>query len=72
MITREHPFYDEDPVGIIGKITGEDPVPPSEFNPKIPKELDNIIMTALQKDKVKRWRSADIMHHELKRLVEGE
>jgi len=71
MITREHPFYDEDPVGIIGKIIGEDPVPPSEINPMIPNELDNIIMTALQKDKAKRWRSADIMHHELKRLVEG-
>jgi len=71
MITRQHPFYDEDPVGIIGKITGEDPVPPSEINPLIPKELDNIIMTALQKEKAKRWRSADIMHHELKRLLEG-
>ena len=71
MITREHPFYDEDPVGIIAKITGEDPIPPSEINPLIPKELDNIIMTALQKDKANRWRSADIMHHELKRLIEG-
>ena len=71
MITRQHPFYDEDPVGIIGKITGEDPRPPSEINPMIPNELDNIIMTALEKDKAKRWRSADIMHHELKRLIEG-
>ena len=71
MITRQHPFYDEDPVGIIGKITGEDPVLPSAINPKVPKELDDIIMTALQKDKAKRWHSADIMHHELKKLVEG-
>ena len=53
------------------KYTGEDPVPPSEVNPKIPKELDRIIMTALEKEKGKRWRSADIMHHELKRLLEG-
>ena len=71
MITRQHPFFDEDPVGIIGKITGENPRPPSEINPMIPKELDNIIMTALEKEKEKRWRSADIMHHELKKLIEG-
>ena len=39
VLTAVNPFIDEDPIGIIGKITNEDPDPPSSINPEIPPEM---------------------------------
>ena len=48
----------------------EIPKPPSALNPEVSKELDAIVMKALEKKKEDRWRSADVMYEELKKLVE--
>jgi len=69
VLTGVNPFYDDDPIGIMGKITNEDPDPPSIINPEISPELDNIILGALRKRKEDRWRSADVMYDRLKELV---
>lgn len=66
MLTGKNPFMDNDPLGVISKITGEDPVPPSELNPKVSGALDDIVMKALQKMKKDRWASADVMYDRLK------
>jgi len=66
MLTGIHPFYDEDPAGIIGNILGEEPESPSTIDSKIPKFLDKIIMKALNKDKSSRWSSAGVMYDRLK------
>ena len=69
VLTGVNPFIDEDPIGIIGKITNEDPDPPSSINPEIPPEIDNIVMGALRKRKEDRWRSADVMYDRLSEIV---
>ena len=66
MLTGVNPFYDDDALGIMGKLTGETPEPPSSINPDVPKFLDNVILKALQKEKKDRWASADIMNDRLK------
>ena len=66
MLTRSHPFYDEDPAGIIGNIMNEEPEPPSVLDSRIPKFLDKIVLKALSKNKRDRWRSADIMYDRLR------
>ncbi|HEX4455870.1 MAG TPA: serine/threonine-protein kinase [Kofleriaceae bacterium] len=35
--------------------------PPSRWNPRVPPDLDNIAMTALQRDPAQRWQSAAAM-----------
>jgi eukaryotic-like serine/threonine-protein kinase len=35
--------------------------PPSRWNPRVPPDLDNIVMTALQRDPSQRWQSATAM-----------
>ena len=72
MLTGENPFYDEDSAGIVGKVLYEDVARPSELNPDISGELDNYVMKALEKQKEDRWSSAEVMYHELKKLVSGE
>ncbi len=71
VLTGMNPFIDDDPIGIMGKITNEDPDPPSSINPEIPPEIDNIVMGALRKRKEDRWRSADVMYDRLREIVDG-
>ncbi len=71
MLTGKNPFMADDPAGIITNILYETVEPPSSINSNISPELETIIMKALEKEKENRWRSADIMFHELKRYVEG-
>jgi len=72
MLTGINPFHDDDALGIIGKITGETPAPPSHINPDVPKSLDKIVLKALSKDKKGRWASADIMFDRLKTVTTRE
>jgi eukaryotic-like serine/threonine-protein kinase len=36
--------------------------PPSKFNPKVPKQIDAIVMTALERDPDQRWQKANALH----------
>jgi len=72
MLTGINPFHDDDALGIIGKITGETPKPPSSVNPDVPKSLDKIVLKALSKEKKGRWASADIMFDRLKTVTTKE
>ena len=70
MLTGENLFFDEDSAGIVGNIMYEEPEPPSVHNREVTKELDYIVMRALEKKKEDRWRSADVMYDRLKELVD--
>ena len=68
MLTNENPFYDEDSAGIMNNILYEEIDSPSYINSEVPEDVDYIVMNALEKRKEDRWRSADIMYHELRRI----
>ncbi len=68
MLTGENPFFDDDAKAIIENIIHLDPRPPMTLNPDIPKELDSIILKALQKRKEDRWRSTDVMFDRVRRV----
>jgi len=61
ILTGENPFYSENPIGIINNIINRDPAPPSSVRSGISPEIDAMILRALEKDKGKRFRSADAM-----------
>ena len=46
----------------------EQPVPPSSVNPNVPGDWDNLILKALQKEPVKRYRSATLMGQAISEL----
>jgi len=68
MVTGKLPFYDEVPMAVLNKILKDDPEPPSKFNPGLPKELEEVILRALQKEIGKRYKSALEMKSDLERL----
>ncbi|MEW5936882.1 MAG: serine/threonine-protein kinase [Candidatus Thermoplasmatota archaeon] len=57
MLTGSLPFSG-DREDIVKRILREEPRPPSELNPNVPKTLDAIILRALAKRKEDRWQSA--------------
>ena len=71
MLTGEVPFTGDQPVEIAMKHLSNVPAPPSELNPKVPHDLDAIVLRALAKDPAQRYQSAEEMDAELGRVARG-
>jgi serine/threonine-protein kinase len=57
MLTKRLPFEADTPVGVALQHVNTPPPPPSTFNPKIPPEVDAIVLRALAKDPAERYPS---------------
>jgi len=68
MATGKIPFDGPTAAVIFDGILNRNPVPPLELNPGLLPKLDEIIRTALEKDRDLRYQSAAEMRAELKRL----
>jgi len=61
MVTGERPFKAETQVDVVLKQLNEQPIPPSQINPKVPLGLEQIILCAMQKNPADRYQSASQM-----------
>src|SRR5262245_35303910 len=68
MATGKVPFEGPTAATIFDSILNQDPPSPMELNPSLPPKLDEVIRTALEKDRDLRYQSAAEMRSELKRL----
>lgn len=66
MLTGKLPFEGENGVDVLGSILHKEPVPPSQFIPGIPLELENLISKALQKDREERYQTIEEILGQLK------
>jgi serine/threonine protein kinase len=67
-VTGRPPFSGASAVEICAQIIRDNPRPPSELNPRVPPELDRIILKALAKKKEERYQTANELLADL-RLV---
>jgi serine/threonine protein kinase/CRP-like cAMP-binding protein len=65
MLAGERLFADETPLATIQRVVHDPIQPPSMKLPTVPKELDRIVMKALERNPRARWPSAEHMAHEL-------
>lgn len=59
-------------VEILMKILKEEPLAPSQINNRVPKDLENICLKALAKDKDQRYDSAYLMAKDLRSFLQGK
>jgi serine/threonine-protein kinase len=61
MVTGHCPFMADDPLAIVDMHIRGRPVPPSRINPNVPSAVESVIMRALEKDRNRRFRTAEEM-----------
>jgi tetratricopeptide (TPR) repeat protein/predicted Ser/Thr protein kinase len=66
------PFCIEDLYDMMRAIQEDDPVPPSRWNPQVSRDLDAIVLKALEKRPGDRYANASAMAEDLGRLLNGE
>ncbi len=71
MVTGKVPFDAESPVTVALKHIHEMPIAPSIVNPEVPKALEAVIMTAMEKKPAFRYQSCQEMNQALLESVSG-
>ena len=68
LLTGRPPFKGANPLDTIRRVVYEDPIPPSEIAPGIPRTLEGIVLKCLEKDKNRRYQTARQLAEVLERF----
>ncbi|GLH65897.1 serine/threonine-protein kinase [Geothrix edaphica] len=66
------PFRDATPLALLKSIAEDEPVPPSRLAPGLPRDLQTIILKALEKEPERRYDSARAFGEDLRRFLDGD
>ena len=72
MLTGRPPFRAETATETERQVIGDEPVPPAQLNPKVPRDLETICLKCLQKDPQRRYLTAAALAGDLKRFQRNE
>ena len=70
MLTGRTPFDGDTPVAVAMQHIQEAPVPPSQYNPRIPLALEEIILRCLEKTPEMRYRDGSVLAQALETFME--
>jgi serine/threonine protein kinase/Flp pilus assembly protein TadD len=71
MVAGQVPFDGDTPLSIAMKHKGEIPKNPKKLNPQIPDDLNRLILRCMEKDRERRYQSAEDLLADLRNLEEG-
>lgn len=71
MVTGSPPFPEETLYSTIKRVVEQEPSPPSQIEPAVPKELEWVILKAMEKDRGRRYATAMNFAEDLKRFLDG-
>ncbi|MFO0981382.1 MAG: serine/threonine-protein kinase [Planctomycetota bacterium] len=70
LLTLRRPFEGHSSQEILQKISSKEPPPPRRFNPLIPRDLQTIVLKAIEKDPARRYPSMAAFAADLRALLE--
>jgi WD40 repeat protein len=71
LLSGHPPFKGANVVETLDQLRTCDPVPPRAFQPRLPRDVETICLTCLQKNPAKRYPSADALADDLERFLAG-
>ncbi len=71
-VTGRVPFEGESTVQVFRQILGRDPTPPRRLNPTISRDLETVILTALEKEPSRRYPTMSDFADDIDRMLQGE
>jgi serine/threonine protein kinase len=69
MLTLRPAFDDKNKARLVEKVLHEPPVPPHKLDPRIPRDLETVVLKCLAKDPAERYESADVLAEDLRRFL---
>ena len=72
LLTLQPAFDSSDRLGLIERIKGEEPPRPRALDERIPRDLETIILKAIDKEPGRRYQTADAMAEDLRRFLNDE
>ncbi len=72
MMVGQPPFQGATVLDTLQQVREREPVPPRRARPGVPRDLETICLTCLQKEAAKRYVSAEALANDLRHFLEGE
>lgn len=72
LLTGIVPFQGDTPVEILIKVIDKDPQPIRKINPRVPVDIETIVMKCLEKDPNRRYSSAKELAEDIQRYLDGD
>jgi hypothetical protein len=72
LLTGVVPFTDATAVGTLAKVLHEEPLPPRTHVPRLPGDLQTVVLKCLSKEPEHRYASARALAEDLGRYIDGE
>ncbi|MDF1800497.1 MAG: protein kinase [Planctomycetota bacterium] len=72
LLTGQRPFPGSEPAELFARITSEQPIAPRRLVKDLPRDLELIVMQALEKDRGDRYGTAEQMAKDLGRFLDGQ
>jgi beta-lactam-binding protein with PASTA domain/tRNA A-37 threonylcarbamoyl transferase component Bud32 len=71
LLTGRPPFSGDSPIAIAYQHVRENPIPPSQVDPEVPRWADALVLKSMAKDPAQRYQSAGDMRGDIQRALQG-
>ena len=72
LLVGRPPFKAGNPIDTVRQVIEQEPVPPRQFEPRVPHDLETICLKCLEKDPARRFATAAELADDLRRFVDGD